>query len=137
MQWDLDSCVCHTLTQTLHLQHRQDFSSPGPQKVGFLVHSAPSFALPHDTSTSYNSWSWWKAEKRLELWVSLVASYQRNETACEGREEGRKEHWYKRGEGNSNPTLPPSPPTQVAPTSLCILPAFSLTVLFVLVMVIR
>lgn len=137
MHWDLDSRVCHTLTQTLRLQHCQDVSSPGPQKVGFLVHSAPSFALPHDTSTSCSSCSWWKAEKRLELWVSLVASYQRNEIACEGREVGRRERWYRRGEGNSNPTLPPSPPTQVAPTSLCILPAFSLAVLFVLVMVIR
>lgn len=67
---------------------------------------------------SLSSCSWWKAERRLGLRVSLVASCQQSEIACEGREVGRKEHSYRRGEGNGNPASPPSPPAQGAPTSL-------------------
>lgn len=66
--WDLDSYNKHTHTNpTLAAPPEQ----PGPQKVGFLVHSAPSFALPHDTSASYNSWSWWRQEKRLNSGSAL------------------------------------------------------------------
>lgn len=38
--------------------------------------------------TSCSPPSWWKAESRLELQASLVASCQRNEVACEVREVG-------------------------------------------------
>lgn len=109
MQWDLDSCVCHTFTQTLHLQHRQDFSSPGPQKVGFLVHSAPSFALPHDTSTSITLGHGGRQKRDLNFWVSLVASYQRDtrQLVKEEKKAGRSTG-TKGAEGQAIQLYPPA-----------------------------